>query len=52
MHLKMSATKFFEHFVFICRVIEQPLLVELKWNEEDGFYYDVLHLPAGADPFR
>ncbi len=40
------ASKFFEHFVLIAHAMNDlggegiPL-----WNEEDGFYYDVLHLP-------
>ena len=41
------ATKFFEHFIYIADAIdgddERPGL----WNEEDGFYYDVLHTPGG-----
>jgi hypothetical protein len=38
------ATKFFEHFTYIARAINDQGL----WNEEDGFYYDVLHLANGA----
>ena len=40
------ATKFFEHFLYIAGALNDmggegiPL-----WNEEDGFFYDVLHLP-------
>jgi hypothetical protein len=42
------ASKFFEHFVYICRAINEigPGGDEL-WNEQDGFFYDVLHLPDG-----
>jgi hypothetical protein len=42
------ASKFFEHFVYICRAINEigPRGIEL-WNEQDGFFYDVLHLPDG-----
>ncbi len=42
------ASKFFEHFVYICRALNNigDEGIEL-WNEEDGFYYDVLHLPDG-----
>lgn len=42
------ASKFFEHFVYICRAINHlgGENVEL-WNREDGFFYDVLHLPNG-----
>jgi hypothetical protein len=40
------ASKFFEHFVYICRAMNEigPKGIEL-WNEKDGFFYDVLHLP-------
>jgi hypothetical protein len=40
------ATKFFEHFVYIAETLNQ--IGEdwtALWHEEDGFYYDVLHLP-------
>ena len=42
------ASKFFEHFVYICRAMNEmgPKGIEL-WNEKDGFFYDVLHLPDG-----
>ncbi len=42
------ASKFFEHFLHIAHAMnhvggeEQSL-----WNEEDGFFYDTLHLPDG-----
>ncbi|MEP6812388.1 MAG: glucosidase, partial [Actinomycetota bacterium] len=38
------ATKFFEHFGLIASALNGRGL----WNEEDGFYYDVLHLGDGA----
>jgi hypothetical protein len=38
------ASKFFEHFVYICRAMNDHGGFEL-WNEEDGFFYDVLHVP-------
>lgn len=42
------ATKFFEHFL---RIASAMILPERKgyslWDEEDGFFYDVLHLPNG-----
>ena len=43
------ASKFFEHFVYICHAMNNigGEGIEL-WDEEDGFYYDVLHLPDGA----
>jgi hypothetical protein len=43
------ATKFLEHFLAIAVALNNlggdgiPL-----WNEEDGFFYDVLHLPNGS----
>ena len=42
------ASKFFEHFVYICRAMNDigGEGIEL-WHGEDGFYYDVLHLPDG-----
>lgn len=40
------ATKFFEHFLYIADAMNHiGDLEESLWNEEDGFYYDVLHLP-------
>jgi len=43
------ASKFFEHFVYIADAMNNRggHGIEL-WDEEDGFYYDVLHLPDGA----
>ncbi|MFI5041884.1 MAG: glucosidase [Acidimicrobiales bacterium] len=38
------ATKFFEHFAYIAVAMDDQGL----WNEEDGFYYDVLYGPDGA----
>jgi len=44
------ASKFFEHFVYICRAINKIGQEELElWNKEDGFFYDVLHLPDGRN---
>ncbi|HWP57039.1 MAG TPA: hypothetical protein VNL14_04015 [Candidatus Acidoferrales bacterium] len=42
------ASKFFEHFVYICRAMNNigDEGIEL-WDPKDGFYYDVLHLPGG-----
>jgi hypothetical protein len=43
------ASKFLEHFVSIAHAINTLGL----WNEEDGFYYDLLHLPHSAElPMR
>jgi hypothetical protein len=42
------ASKFFEHFVYICRAMNNlgGEGIEL-WDREDGFFYDVLHLQNG-----
>jgi len=42
------ASKFFEHFVYICDAMNNVggEQVEL-WDNKDGFYYDVLQLPDG-----
>ncbi len=43
------ATKFFEHFALIAQAMNDQGL----WDEEDGFYYDVLHLAGGErQPLR
>ncbi|MGV0027680.1 MGH1-like glycoside hydrolase domain-containing protein [Phormidesmis priestleyi] len=40
------ATKFFEHYLYIADAMNHIGDMEVSlWNEEDGFYYDVLHLP-------
>ncbi len=42
------ASKFFEHFVYICHAMNHTGCSDASlWDEEDGFYYDVLHLPGG-----
>jgi hypothetical protein len=43
------ATKFFEHFLYIANAINHlsGSAVGL-WDQEDGFYYDVLHLADGT----
>lgn len=39
------ATKFFEHFIYIADAINHIGTDHTQmWDEEDGFYYDVLHL--------
>ncbi len=40
------ATKFFEHFIYIANAINGEY-DEGLWNDEDGFYYDQIHLPGG-----
>jgi hypothetical protein len=43
------ASKFWEHFLYIAHAMNNRGNdgIEL-WDEEDGFYYDVLHLPNGT----
>jgi len=47
------ATKFFEHYL---RISSAMILPETKgyalWNEEDGFFYDVLHVNDETIPLR
>lgn len=38
------ATKFFEHFAYISTALNDQGL----WDEQDGFYYDVLHRADGS----
>ena len=43
------ATKFFEHFVWIASAMNSlGENQEGMWDEEDGFYYDLLRLPDGS----
>ena len=43
------ASKFWEHFIYIARAMNHLGEDGLSlWNEEDGFFYDVLHLPDGS----
>jgi hypothetical protein len=41
------ASKFANHFLWIARAMNQTG-PEGMWDEEDGFYYDVLRLPDGS----
>ena len=41
------AIKFAEHFLLIANAMNQTG-TEGMWDEEDGFYYDVLRLPDGS----
>jgi len=41
------ASKFFEHFIHIAESLN-TLGESGLWHEEDGFYYDTLHLPNGS----
>ena len=44
------ASKFFEHFLYIVDAMNHMSTKGSDlWNEEDGFYYDVLHLPNGEN---
>jgi mannosylglycerate hydrolase MGH1-like protein len=49
------ASKFFEHFLYIARAMSHMGAngdhVDL-WDDEDGFFYDVLHTPDGARPLK
>jgi hypothetical protein len=46
------ASKFFEHFVYIAQAMnEHGKDGNSLWDEEDGFYYDALHLPDGTQRF-
>jgi hypothetical protein len=44
------ASKFFEHFVYICEAMNNlgGENIEL-WDQKDGFYYDVLHQENGKN---
>ena len=42
------ASKFWEHFLYIAVAINTLGSDGGMWNEEDGFFYDMLHLPTGA----
>ncbi|BFU94050.1 MAG: conserved protein of unknown function [Nitrospira sp.] len=41
------AAKFFEHFLWIAAAMNQSG-ADGMWDEEDGFYYDILRLPDGS----
>jgi hypothetical protein len=41
------AVKFFEHFLYIADSINNIAKTGL-WDEEDGFYYDILNTPNGS----
>ena len=46
------ASKFFEHFVNIAHAMnDMGTDGRALWDEEDGFYYDVLQLPNGEEHF-
>ena len=39
--------KFVEHFLWIASAMNRPG-PDSMWDEEDGFYYDILRLPDGS----
>ena len=39
------ASKFWEHFLYIARAMSHLGNDHSMWNDEDGFFYDVLHMP-------
>jgi hypothetical protein len=42
------ATKFFEHFIYIADAMNHAGHDKTQlWDDDDGFFYDVLHLPDG-----
>ncbi len=44
-----TAGKYFEHFLRIAQAMTGAYRGGLSlWNEEDGFFYDALHLPDGS----
>ncbi|HKQ48962.1 MAG TPA: glucosidase, partial [Phycisphaerae bacterium] len=44
------ATKFFEHFLYIAKAMTNIGGQEAAlWDEQDGFFYDELHLPDGRE---
>jgi len=46
------ASKFFEHFIYIARAMNDRGGEGIAlWDDDDGFYYDVLHLPDGSHHF-
>ena len=46
------ASKFFEHFIYIAQAMNDIGSEGIAlWDEEDGFYYDALHLPDGSKRF-
>jgi hypothetical protein len=46
-YFEEMAIKFAEHFLWIARAMNQ-MGPNGMWDEEDGFYYDVLRLPDGS----
>jgi hypothetical protein len=46
---ELLATKFFEHFIYVGAAMKKMGGKDCQlWDEQDGFFYDVLRLPNGA----
>ena len=41
------AAKFYEHFLWIAGAMDRGGLHDDLWDEDDGFFYDLLRLPSG-----
>jgi hypothetical protein len=41
------AAKFYEHFLWIASAMDRGGLATDLWDEQDGFFYDLLRLPGG-----
>ena len=46
------ANKFFEHFLLIAHAMNHMGGGVSLWDEQDGFYYDVMRRPSGEFPVR
>ncbi len=45
---ELLATKFFEHFIYVGAAMKKMGGRDYQlWDEQDGFFYDVLRLPSG-----
>lgn len=46
---EVTATKFFEHYVYIAAALHHSQVRDVQiWNEKEGFFYDVLSFPNGT----
>ena len=46
------ASKFFEHFIYIAQAMNDHGSAGIElWDDQDGFYYDALHLSSGEQRF-
>jgi hypothetical protein len=43
-----QAQTFFEHFAWIMVAVNEPAAGATMWDEQDGFFYDLLRLPDGT----